>query len=182
MKNENRICLGKIVGAQGIKGEVKIKSFMQDPEDIDQYGDLESKDGSKKFSIKVTGFSKGTVRATVKGCIDRNMAEALSGTELWVSKDLLPELEEDEFYHQDLIGLEVRLETSGEKLGKVIGVYDFGAGDLLEVEMSKSNTSEMFPFKESFVPKINIKEGYVIVSDIILDFIGDNQDEETNEG
>lgn len=182
MTNDNRICLGKIVGAQGIKGEVKIKSFTEFPEDIDSYGVLESKDGSKKFSIKSNGMTKTIVRATVEGSTDRNMAEALIGTELWVCKDLLDELDEDEFYHQDLIGLEVRLASSNENLGNVVGVYDFGAGDLLEFNMSKAGKTEMIPFTESFVPEINIKKGYIIVSDIILDFIGDNTDEETNEG
>lgn len=171
MKKDNRICLGKIVGAQGIKGEVKIKSFTEHGEDIDQYGVLEDKTGSVKFEIVVTGSSKGTVRANIKGVSNRNEAEALVGTELFISKGLLPELNEDEFYHEDLIGLTVKLQKDNSEIGTVAGLYNFGAGDILEIKLKSSKKTEMIPFTMSYVPEINIKGGYIIVETVLLPFV-----------
>lgn len=176
--SDNRICLGKIVGAQGIKGEVKIKSFTEVIDDIDAYGELEDKTGSRKFDIEVTGSSKGTVRAKIKGIKDRNEAEALVGTELYISKDLLPELdEENEFYHSDLIGLDVKLKKDNSVIGSVAGLYNFGAGDIIEIKLSGSNKTEMIPFNDAYVPEINIKNGYIIVETVVLNFAKDESDE-----
>lgn len=181
MGNDNRVCLGKIVGAQGIKGEVKIKSFTEYGEDIDQYGELEDKTGNVKFDIKVNGSSKGIIRATVNGVADRNAAEALVGTELYVSKDLLPELDEDEFYHEDLIGLTVKLQEDDSEIGTVVGLYNFGAGDIIEIKLKGTNKTEMIPFTESYVPEINIKDGYIIVETVLLPFTKEIK-EDGNEG
>ncbi|MDD4557282.1 MAG: ribosome maturation factor RimM [Alphaproteobacteria bacterium] len=173
MSENEKICLGIIVGAQGIKGEVRIKSFTSEIEDIDQYGTLESKDGSKKFDIKILGSSKGILRATIRGLKDRNDAEALAGTELYVSKANLPALEdEDEFYHSDLIGLDVKLGADGSIVGEVAGIYDFGAGDVLEIKLTNGK-SEMIPFTLSYVPEIKVKEGYIIVETVLLNFVED---------
>lgn len=176
--SDNRICLGKIVGAQGIKGEVKIKSFTEVIDDIDAYGKLEDKTGSRKFDIEVTGSSKGTVRAKIKGIKDRNEAEALIGTELYISKDLLPELdEEDEFYHSDLIGLDVKLRKDNSVIGSVAGLYNFGAGDIIEIKLNDTNKTEMIPFNDAYVPEVNIKNGYIIVETVVLNFAKDESDE-----
>lgn len=181
MKKDNRICLGKIVGAQGIKGEVKIKSFTEYGEDIDQYGKLEDKTGSVKFEVEVTGSSKGTIRAKVKGVSGRTEAEALVGTELYVSKDLLPELDEDEFYYDDLVGLTVKFQQDNSEIGTVAGIYNFGAGDIIEIKLNDSKNTEMIPFTESYVPEVNIKDGYIIVETVLLPFVKEIK-EDGNEG
>lgn len=182
MENKERVCLGAIVGVHGIKGEVKVKSFTEIVEDIDQYGPVEDKPGSRKFNIKVTGYSKGILRVKIKGVDDRNASESLIGTELYVSRDVLPELEEDEFYHADLIGLDVKLLSSGEIIGKVSGVYNFGAGDVLEIKLKASGKLEIIPFTKAYVPDVKIKEGYIIVESAQLNFAEDGDREEDDEG
>lgn len=163
MKNQERVCLGAVVGVHGIKGEVKVKSFTANEKDIERYGELENKDGSKKFSLKITGHSKELLRAKVKGVEDRNVAETLIGTGLYVNRNLLPELEEEEFYHSDLIGLDVKLSETDEVIGEVAAIYNFGAGDLLDIKMKDGTQSEMIPFTKQYVPVINIKDGYIII-------------------
>lgn len=181
MENENRICLGAIVGVHGIRGEVKVKSFTEVAEDIDSYGPVEDKSGTKKFTIKVTGYSKGILRVKIKGVDDRNTSESLIGTEFYVSRDVLPDLEEEEFYHTDLIDLEVRLHTTGESIGKVSGIYNFGAGDVLEIKL-KGGKLEMIPFTKEYVPEIKIKDGYIIVESAQLNFAEDEGEDIDNEG
>lgn len=175
-KDAERICLGAIVGVHGIKGEVKVKSFTEIAEDIDQYGSVENEAGTRKFSIKVIGHSKDLLRVKIKGIDDRNEAFALKGTGFYVSKDVLPELEEEEFYHSDLIGLEARAQEDNSFVGEVLGVYNFGAGDMLEIKTSETGKSEMLPFTKEYVPTVNIKEGYIIVTS----FLNFTEDEEGN--
>lgn len=183
MENANRICLGAIVGVHGIKGEVKVKSFTEIDEDIDQYGPLENKAGDKKFSVKVTGHSKELLRVKIKGVDDRNVSESLIGTELYVNKDVLPELEEDEYYHSDLIGLKVIEKTSNQEAGTVVGVYNFGAGEILEIKVNSTGKLEMIPFTKQYVPTVNVKEGFIIVESAIMNFAQDNaEDEVSDEG
>ena len=166
MEQNNRVCLGAIVGVHGIRGEVKVKSFTEIDRDIDRYGEVENEAGSQKFSIKVVGHSKDLLRVKIKGCDDRNTAETLVGTGFYVNRDLLPQLEEEEFYHTDLIGLDVKEEASGEVIAHVNALYNFGAGDLIEIKMHKSGALEMLPFTKQYVPVINIKDGFIIVSEI----------------
>ncbi|MDR1026017.1 MAG: ribosome maturation factor RimM [Lactobacillus sp.] len=173
---ENKICLGVITGVHGIKGEVKVKSFTEIPEDIDQYGQVESQDGSKKFDIKVVGNSKELLRVKIKGVDDRNAAESLKGTEFYVSRDLLPDLDEEEFYHTDLIGLNVK-SPDGEVIGKVLALYNFGAGDLIEIKFNSDNKVEMIPFTLAYVPEINIKDA-IIVSSEALELIKSEKEDE----
>lgn len=176
MSDESRICLGVITGVHGIKGEVKVKSFTQNPRDIAGYGILEDKSGTKNFDIKVAGNSKELLRVKIKGIDDRNSAEALAGTELYVSKSVLPELkDEDEFYHTDLIGLAAKLE--GEEIGHVSGVYNFGAGDIIEIKINSTSKTEMIPFNNTYVPEVNINDGYIIIASIALNFAKDEGDE-----
>lgn len=181
-EDAKRICLGAIVGVHGIKGEVKVKSFTEYAEDIDRYGDVEDEAGSRKFKIKVTGHSKELLRVKIKGIDDRNAAFALKGTGLYVDKGVLPELEEEEFYHTDLIGLEARNKNS-EFIGEVVGIYNFGAGDMLEIKTSELGKSEMLPFTKEYVPTVNIKDGYIIVSSLLaFTEDGDEPVEEDDEG
>ena len=178
MEFQDRICLGAIVGVHGIRGEVKVKSFTEVDRDIDKYGDVENEDGSRKFSIKVVGHSKDLLRVKVKGCDDRNTAETLIGTGLYVSRSLLPELGEEEFYHTDLIGLEAKT-ADGTVIGRVNAVYNFGAGDLLELKMN-GGAPEMLPFTKQYVPTVNIKDGFIIVE--MIQFAEDDEQGEHVEG
>lgn len=170
---ETRICLGAIVGVHGIRGDVKIKSFTHIDKGIGSYGLLSNKSGDKQFSLKVIGYSKELLRAKIKGVDDRNTAETLIGTELWCERTCLPPLGENEFYHADLIGLDVRFEH--EKVGKVLGLYNFGAGDILEIELNGQN--EMIPFTKEYVPEIEIEKGYIIIAKLGLEFEEESEDE-----
>lgn len=176
MTDSAKICLGYVAGVHGIKGEVKVKSFTENERDIDKYGVLEDQFG-RKHVIKVVGQSKELLRVKIKGVDDRNVAETLKGTQFFVSRDVLPALDdEDEFYQTDLIGLDVKVEGSDEVAGKVEGVYDFGAGDILDIKVADTGKSEMIPFTKAYVPVVNIKDGYIIVSSVSILFDEDGEE------
>ncbi len=182
MKNDNRICLGAIAGVHGIKGEVKVKSFTEIDSDLDKYGAVENEAGDRKFELKVVGHSKELLRVKIKGVNDRNEAERLIGTAFYVDRSVLPELEEeDEFYEADLIGLEVKT-SSGETAGTVAGLYNFGAGEILEIKVKATGKLEMLPFTKEYVPEVNVKDGYIIVESVLLNFMEDEDDGEADEG
>jgi len=156
------ILLGVIIGAQGIRGEVKVKTFTGDPEAIGDYGPLGDARGDRLFRLKVHRLAKGdVVVASIKGIGDRNAAEALKGTELYVARDALPRPEPGEFYYTDLVGLKA-VTTAGRELGAVSAVHNYGAGDMLEVK-TEGGRSAMVPFTDAAVPEVDIAGGRVLV-------------------
>src|SRR5690606_18694639 len=128
----DKVCVGAIAGAFGVRGEVRLKSFCSQPQDIAGYGPLTTEDGTRSFTVKLTRPVKNGLGARLSGISTREDAEALRGTTLWAPRDALPSLPDDEFYHADLIGLEV-FDTGGQALGRVRAIFDHGAGDILEV-------------------------------------------------
>lgn len=181
MKNDNRICLGAIAGVHGIKGEVKVKSFTEVDSDLDKYGIVENETGDRQFELKVVGHSKELLRVKIKGVDDRNEAERLIGTAFYIDRSVLPELEEeDEYYEADLIGLSVKA-SSGEITGTVAGLYNFGAGEILEIKVKATGKLEMIPFTKEYVPEVNVKDGYIIVESVLLNFMEDEDDGEADE-
>lgn len=172
--SEKKVCLGKIVGVHGIKGEVKVKSFTAVDKDIASYGTLTDKNDKQALDIKVTGHSKDLLRIKIKGIDDRTTAETLIGTELYAKRGVLPELKDEEVYYEtDLVGLKV-LDEQKNEVAKVIGFYNFGAGDILEIKL-KSGNAEMLPFNKGYVPEINLKEGYIIVASTGMVFLQDEE-------
>ena len=161
---KDRVCIGKIVAAHGIRGEVKIQSYTRNPKDLDKYGAAENFDATKSFNLKVLGMSSSNVRVKIKGVDDRNAAEALIGTELFVKRDVLPDLQEEEFYQSDIIGLKVLLASTQQEIGQVAGFYNFGAGDIIEIRLNGKKETEMLPFTKQYVPVIDLQKGYVVVS------------------
>ena len=155
------VCLGVIIGAHGVRGAVKIKSFAMNASDIAAYGPLQSKDGATRFDLTVHGTSRGAVLAEVGGVDRREAAEELRGTHLYVARDSLPETDDNEFYYADLIGLRV-LTADGITYGSVSGIYDYGAGDVIEIER-ENDGSIMFPFTTENVPKIDLQAGLLII-------------------
>ena len=123
-----RVLLGRIVAAHGIRGDVVIDSYTAEPSDIAAYGPLSSADGGKQLDIKVVRVTPKGVVARVGGVADRNGAEALRGTDLYAPRARLPEAEEGEYYYADLAGLRAEDET-GNRIGSVVGVQNYGAGD-----------------------------------------------------
>ena len=160
---DTRLCLGAIAGAHGVRGDVRLKTFTEDPLDIAAYGPLSSEDGKRQFEIRKLREAKDHVVATVSGIATREEAIALKGTRLYVDRDRLPEPEdEDTWYHADLIGLEARLED-GSVLGEIQAVYDYGAGDLLEIVLTAGGAPVLVPFTMETVPEVDISTGAVTV-------------------
>jgi len=150
--DKTHICIGVIKSAHGVKGEVKLKSFTDNPIDIFALSFLCDEKG-KQYTIVRKGTQKELFIATIDGVSDRNQAEELKHTQLYTLREDLPELETDEFYTDDLIGLPVVLEN-GEKFGKVISVDNFGASDLLKIEDLEGNT-EYHTFTEDIFPEFD---------------------------
>jgi len=160
----NPVQLAVIGAAHGIKGEVRVKPFTEDPLALRSYGPLFTADG-RSFFIAGIRPAKEVVIVRFKGIDDRNAAEALNGEALFVDRSALPEkLDEEEFYHADLVGLSV-LDETGENLGRVIAVHNFGAGDLLEFR-ENSGTTVMIPFTQDAVPEIDLSEGMVRIDSV----------------
>lgn len=157
-----RICLGVIVGAQGIRGEVRIKTFTADPLDVSAYGALCDADDRRTFEILSRRLAGGVVVARLAGVSDRNAAETLKGTALFVSRDRLPPPGEDEFYHADLVGLAAAT-PEGVPLGTVSAVFDHGAGDVLEIAAADGDTLSV-PFTRAFVPVVDVAGGRIVVA------------------
>ncbi len=150
-----------IVGAHGIKGALRLKSFTTDPTDIQSFGPVEDEAGQRRFTLSVIGEAKGVVTARIAGVNDRNAAEALKGTRLYVARDVLPTPEEDEFYYADLIGLRAEL-ADGTSFGKVKAVFEAGAGDILEITLPDGEIV-LFPFTRRVVPVVDISGGRIVV-------------------
>jgi len=166
MSQSDRLLLGVIAGPRGIKGEMKVKTFTKIPEDIVSYGLLEDKTGSTKFNVTLVGSAKNLPVIRIKGVTDRNQAEALKGQELYISREKLPEIEgDDEFYHSDLVGLDV-MEQDGTKYGEILRLYDFGAGDIMEVkpESKGAKSSVLVPFTKEMVPTVDLAARRVIIN------------------
>lgn len=145
------VCVGAIAGAFGVRGEARIKSFCAEPSDIAAYSPLTAENG-RAFEVKLGRAIKGGYAARLSGVATREDAEALKGTRLYAPRERLPALPDDEFYHADLIGLDV-VDTGGEPLGRVKAIHDFGAGDVIEV-MGK--TELMLPFTREAVPTVDL--------------------------
>lgn len=156
-----RVILGRITGAQGIKGEVKLQSFTGHPEDIARYGPLDASNG-RQLTITSLKPYKSMFLARLDGVEDRNAAEALKGVELSVSRDRLPEPDEDEVYHADLIGL-AAFDTDGKPMGEVVAVLDFGAGELLELKLPDHKSTMLVPFNVDTVPEIDLDAGRLTI-------------------
>jgi 16S rRNA processing protein RimM len=156
-----RILLGRVAGAHGIRGEVLIRTFTERPEDIAAYGPLD--DGAARtLRIEAARVTPKGVVARIAGVADRAAAEALKGTQLYVDRDRLPAPGEGTFYHADLIGL-AAVDPEGRPLGEIVGVHNYGAGDLLELRLAGSGKTELVPFTEAVVPEIDLAARRVVV-------------------
>jgi 16S rRNA processing protein RimM len=158
----DRICIGAISGAFGVTGEVRLKSFCTVPEDIASYGPLWSEDGSRQFRITLTRPVAGGLGARIAGVADKDAADALRGTSLFIDRAKLPSLPDDEFYHADLIGLDA-IDTGGEMLGKVLAVHNHGAGDIIEISSIRHKSALLLPFTKAIVPNVDLAAGRLIV-------------------
>ena len=157
-----QICIGAIAGAFGVRGELRIKSFAATPEDIAAYGPLSTEDGSESYTLVLTGqTTKGALIARLSGVQTKEQADALRGVQLFVDRDRLPSLPDDEFYHADLVGLDV-FDTGGAALGRVKSVQNHGASDLLEIHGPGLNATVLLPFTHAAVPTVDLSAGRIV--------------------
>jgi 16S rRNA processing protein RimM len=157
----DRILIGVIVGAHGVRGEVKIKSFTAAAADVAAYGPVTDEAGTRRLKLKPVGEAKGTVVARIDGIADRNAAEALKGLRLYISRTALPDTGEDEFYCADLIGLPLQL-RDGSAYGRIKSVEDFGAGDVVEIALEAGGT-EFQPLTRRIFPVLDPKAGRAVI-------------------
>ncbi len=156
-----RVCVGAVAGSFGVRGEVRLKSFCAEPEDIASYGPLTDEHGSSSWTVKLTRPVKGGFAARLSGVTTKETADALRGTRLYAPRESLPNLPNDEFYHADLIGLTV-LDTGGAELGRIKAVLNHGAGDLLEVATKGRKQPVLLPFTKANVPTVDLAAGKII--------------------
>lgn len=152
------ILLATVGAPHGVRGAVKLTVYAEDPLGLRRYNPLQTADGTRFKLLGIKPIGKALV-AELEGIGDRNAAERLRGTELYVPRRRLPRPDEDEFYHVDLIGLEART-VSGEPLGRVLAVNDYGAGDILEIAGERT---VLVPFTRAIVPEVDIAAGILVV-------------------
>ncbi|MEH2481420.1 16S rRNA processing protein RimM [Nitrobacteraceae bacterium AZCC 2146] len=156
-----QICVARIGAPHGVRGAVKLWTFTEDPFAVLDYGPLVTKDGVRTFEVADAREAKGHLVATLKGVASREDAERLTGVELYVSRDKLPETDDDEYYHADLIGL-AAVDAAGAPIGRVIAIHNFGAGDIIEIAPPDGPTL-LLPFTNAVVPTVDIKAGRVVI-------------------
>ncbi|RKQ69075.1 16S rRNA processing protein RimM [Litorimonas taeanensis] len=168
IQDNELICVAAIAGAFGVKGEVKLKPFTEFPEGCVSYGPLLSDKGSVVITPISYRVMKDFVAVTAEEVSSREQAESLKSTKLYISRDVLPEPDEDDFYYSDLIGLEVK-STDGKRIGEVIAIHEFGAGDMIEIapfpdkKNKKSAASFFHPFTKLATPKVDLERGRLII-------------------
>jgi 16S rRNA processing protein RimM len=156
-----QVCVARIGAAHGVRGQVKLWTFTEDPFAVTRYGALSTKDGARQFEVTQAREAKGFLVATLKDITSRNDAERLNGVELYVSRDKLPATDADEYYHADLIGL-AAVTAANEPLGRVVAIHNFGAGDIIEIA-PPSGPTMLLPFSNAVVPTVDIAGGRVVI-------------------
>lgn len=155
------VCVGAISGAYGVKGELRVKSFCAVPQDIERYTPLTNEDGSMTYALAILRPIKNGFAARIAEVATKEDADALRGTQLYASRDQLPGLPDDEFYHADLIDLKV-YDTGGALLGHVKTVQNHGADDLVELQLSGTSTTVFLPFTKAAVPTVDLAAGRMV--------------------
>ncbi|WP_108520683.1 ribosome maturation factor RimM [Bradyrhizobium algeriense] len=155
------ICVARIGAAHGVRGAVKLWTFTEDPLAVKHYGPLMTRDGARQFEVTHAREAKDHLVATLKGIATREDAERLNGIELYVAREKLPETDEDEYYHADLIGL-AAVNAADEPLGHVIAIHNFGAGDIIEIAPPQGQTM-LLPFTNAVVPTVDLASGRVVI-------------------
>ncbi len=162
MSDKNRVLVGRIGAAHGVRGEVLIQSYTEDPQAIGSYGPLLTEDGTRRIEIKFVRVTPKGIVARIAGIGDRNGVEALKGLALYVERARLPAAAEGEFYRADLVGLRA-VAPDGAALGMIVAVDNYGAGDILELRLEGTHETELIPFADAYVPAVDIAAGTITV-------------------
>jgi 16S rRNA processing protein RimM len=160
---DRRVLIGRIAAPHGISGDVVIESYAGEAQDIAAYGPLETEDGKRSLVLSVVRTAPKGVIAHIAGVDDRTGAEALKGLSLYVDRGRLPPAEDGAYYHADLIGLAAE-DPDGDRIGTIVGVHNFGAGDILELRLEGARKTELIPFAEAFVPIVDVAGRRIIVA------------------
>jgi 16S rRNA processing protein RimM len=168
-----QICVARIGAPHGVRGQVRLWTFTEDPHAVLDYGPLATKDGKRTIEVENVREAKGHLVATLKGVTDRDAAVRLNGIELFVARDALPDTEDGEYYHADLIGL-AAVNAAGEPIGRVFAMHDFGAGDIIEIA-PPSGPTLLLPFTDAVVPTVDIAGGKVVI-EMPGEIVGDGPD------
>ena len=155
------ICVARIGAAHGVRGAVKLWTFTDDPLAVKRYGPLATKDGARHFEVASAREAKGHLVATFKDVTTREAAERLNGVELYVAREKLPDTDENEYYHADLIGL-AAVTSTDDPLGRVVAIHNFGAGDIIEIAPPRGATM-LLPFTNAVVPTVDLAGGRVVI-------------------
>jgi 16S rRNA processing protein RimM len=155
------ICVARIGAAHGVRGAVKLWTFTEDPLAVKHYGPLTTKDGTRQFEVTHVREARDHLVATLKGVDSREDAERLNGIELYIAREKLPDTDDDEYYHADLIGLNA-VNAANEPLGRVVAIHNFGAGDIIEIAPTHGPTM-LLPFTNAVVPTVDLKGGRVVI-------------------
>jgi 16S rRNA processing protein RimM len=156
------ICVARIGAAHGVRGAVKLWTFTEDPLAVKHYGPLTTKDGARQFEVATAREANGHLVATLKGVATREEAERLNGIELYIAREKLPDTDEGEYYHADLIGLSA-VSAANEPIGRVTAIHNFGAGDIIEIAPPHGATL-LLPFTNAVVPTVDLAGGRVVIA------------------
>ena len=160
---QDLVFVAAIAGAHGVRGECKVKTFTGEPDAAFSYGPFLDEAGQPLLTPSAWRRAKDVFVVRFKEDLDRDRSQALKGTRLYIPRSALPGLEDDEFYHADLLGLPVQ-DLSGAPMGRIRALHDFGSGDLLEIEATPDRKgSWMLPFTREFVPHISLDDGVVTI-------------------
>ena len=163
MRPDRPILVGVFGAPQGVSGEIRVKSFTRDPKAIGAYGPLADMKGGRIFAFeRLRALKDDILVVKVKGLELREAAAALTGVELFTRRDRLPPPSEDEFYYVDLVGLEA-VTVTGEKLGRVVTVSNYGAGDILEIASEDGGETLLAPFTKAVAPVIDFEAGRIVI-------------------
>ncbi|HEX8571082.1 MAG TPA: ribosome maturation factor RimM [Caulobacteraceae bacterium] len=155
------ILVGRVAGAFGVRGELRLSAYTEDPLALLRYRELKREDGSPALTLTTARAAKDGVVGRAEQVSTKEEADALKGLRVYVAREVLPPPEEDEFYLADLIGL--RADTpEGESLGRVKAVQDFGAGDILEIDPGGGRPSFFLPFTRDNVPEVDVAGGRLV--------------------
>jgi 16S rRNA processing protein RimM len=158
------IALGVFGAPQGVRGEIRVKAYTAEPKAIGAYGPLTDAAGARRFALKVVrGLRDDMVVARVEGVATREAAAALTGVELFARRTQLPPPDAEEFYHDDLVGLEA-VTAEGAALGRVLRIISHGAGDILEIAPPAGGETLLLPFTRQVAPEIDFAGGRIVIN------------------
>ena len=157
------VAVGIFGAPHGVRGEVRVKAYTDDPKSLAAYGELTDAKGAQRFKIAaLRPLKDDMVVVRIDGVGDRDAAAALTGRELFARRENMPPPDEDEFYHADLVGLCAETET-GEEIGRVAALSNYGAGDILEVAPKDGGETLLFPFTKAVAPEVDIAHGRIVI-------------------